>query len=114
MDIAILNHQEVLDIDDKLNQVLEDLIELALKEVLDIKLEGIPGNEIKVVSLNEISLVKSDKVNVFEGGIVLGKLFYRAFLRGGVQGGVWVLDSIQKTIEDKKNLLELFSRWKEY
>ena len=89
-------------------------IDLAFNEVLDQKYKSIPGKEIKVVSLNEISLIKGDKVNGFEGGFVLGKLFYRAFLRGGVQGGVWVMDSIQKTIEDKKNLLELFSRWKEY
>lgn len=54
------------------------------------------------------------EADFFKGDIVIGKLFYRAFLRGGVQGGVWVIDSILKTINEKKNLLELFSRWKEY
>jgi len=48
MDIAILNHQEVLDIDDKLNQVLEDLIELALKEE-DLDYEG----EVSIVFVDD-------------------------------------------------------------
>jgi len=39
MDISVLNHQEVLNIDDKLNQILEDLIEMTLKEE-DLDYEG--------------------------------------------------------------------------
>lgn len=87
-------------------------VELAFKEVLEKSYNYVSGKKVKVLSVNELSSLKGDAV--FDGGIVIGKLFYRAFLRGGVQGGVWVLDSILKTIEEKKNLLELFSRWKEY
>ena len=83
-------------------------IDLAFKEVLGKKYRNL---KVKAVSLNELSPVKDD---IFKGDIVIGKLFYRAFLRGGVQGGVWVIDSILKTIEENKNLLELFTRWKEY
>ncbi len=89
-------------------------IEIAFKEIMEKNYRNVIGQKVKVFTLNELSSFKDDKFGVFEGGIVLGKLFYRAFLRGGVQGGVWVLDSILKTIEEKKNLLELFSRWKEY
>jgi biotin carboxylase len=47
-------------------------------------------------------------------GIVLGRWFYLAFLRGGVQGGVWIIDSILKTVKEKKNIMELLTRWKKY
>jgi len=39
MDVSILNHQNILDIDDNLHQMLEDLIELSLKEE-GLEIEG--------------------------------------------------------------------------
>ena len=83
-------------------------IALAFDEVLEKRYQKIVDKKVKPVSINVIS-----SENIFDG-VVLGKLFYRSFIRGGVQGGVWVIDSLLKTIEEKKSLLELFSRWKNY
>ncbi|MCK5196746.1 MAG: hypothetical protein KAR21_00260 [Spirochaetales bacterium] len=83
-------------------------IALAFDEVLEKRYQKIVDKKVRPVSINVIS-----SENIFDG-VVLGKLFYRSFIRGGVQGGVWVIDSLLKTIEEKKSLLELFSRWKNY
>ena len=89
-------------------------IDLAFREVLEQKYSNNIDLKVKSVSFNMISSFKDGKVDIFRDGIGIGRLFYKAFLRGGVQGGVWVIDSILKTIDEKKNLLELFSRWQEY
>ena len=31
---------------------------------------------------------------------VLGKLFWNAFLRGGVQGGIWIIDTVEKYLKE--------------
>ena len=80
----------------------------AFGEVLEKRYQKIVDKKINFIPVNVIS-----SENIFDG-VVLGKLFYRSFLRGGVQGGVWIIDSILKTIEEKKSLLELFSRWEKY
>jgi len=89
-------------------------VEIAFKEVIDIVSRDNQNINIPTVLVNKTNSYKNDTVDLYPDGVVLGKFFYRAFLRGGVQGGVWVIDTIRKTIEERKNLLELFSRWKEY
>jgi biotin carboxylase len=83
-------------------------ISCAFDEVLEKRYQKIMDKKIKSISINVIS-----SENIFDG-VILGKLFYHALIRGGIQGGVWVIDTILKTIEEKKSLLELFSRWKNY
>lgn len=58
MDISILNHQGVLDIDDKLNQVLEDLIALTLKEE-DFDYEG----EVSIVFVDDEEIHELNKLH---------------------------------------------------
>lgn len=86
----------------------------AFKEVFSTKYNSALGIEVKVISLFELSGLVYNNIEFPNCGIVLGKLFYSAFLRAGVQGGVWVIDSILTTIKKNKSLLELFSRWKKY
>ena len=79
-------------------------------------------NEILLVKYNssvniKVEIIQADKVlDQFnsESGILLGKVFYSGLMRGGVQGGVWIIDSILRTIDEKKNLMELFDRWINY
>ncbi len=84
-------------------------INTALQEILSIKYDTSTNVRVKIIQADE-SIDRSDSAN----GIILGKLFYSGLIRGGVQGGVWIVDSILKTIEEKKNLMELFGRWKNY
>ncbi len=65
------------------------------------------------VNQTRISTLKANSGNR-RNGVVLGKIFYHAFLRGGIQGGVWVIDSALKILSEKKSLSELFSKWKKY
>lgn len=44
-------------------------------------------------------------------GLLTGKAFYRAFLRGGVQGGVWIIDFLREAVKNGKNIVELVSQW---
>ncbi len=44
-------------------------------------------------------------------GILPGKIFYSAFLRGGVQGGVWVIDTVRSFVENGGRAEELFKKW---
>ncbi len=44
-------------------------------------------------------------------GILAGKLFYRAFLRGSVQGGVWLVDTLREAAEKDEDPGELFQKW---
>ncbi len=73
----------------------------------------IPG---RVYNMHPVKLipVSAFRENSGEKGIVLGRIFYHAFLRGGIQGGVWVIDSVLKTLRENGNLVELFSKWKKY
>lgn len=80
----------------------------SFNEVLEKRYQKNVDKKIEFITVNVIS---SENIS---DGVVLGKLFYRSFLRGGVQGGAWIIDSILKTIEEKKSLMELFSRWKDY
>ncbi|RKX78981.1 MAG: carboxylate--amine ligase [Spirochaetes bacterium] len=43
--------------------------------------------------------------------MVLGKLFWKAFLRGGVQGGLWVIDTVRSLFRVGKNLTEVVRLW---
>lgn len=45
--------------------------------------------------------------------IIPGKVFWKAFLRGGIQGGVWVLDTLRKTERDGGNPVRVIERWNE-
>lgn len=38
------------------------------------------------------------------GAPVLGRLFWTAFLRGGVQGGVWILDTVRSLMRDRTGI----------
>lgn len=44
-------------------------------------------------------------------GILPGKAFYTAFLRGGVQGGVWVIDTVRSFMENGGKAEDLFKKW---
>ncbi len=44
-------------------------------------------------------------------GVLPGKLFYRAFLRGSVQGGVWAVDTLRAAVERGADPGELFRKW---
>ncbi len=83
-----------------ISRAFDEVLERVYQKIIDTKINFIPVN-----------VISSE--NIF-GGVVLGKLFYRCFMKGGVQGGVWIIDSILKTIEEKESLLELFSRWEKY
>lgn len=89
-------------------------MEQAFREIFTINYNSFIDQEVKTISMIDIFGLVDDNDEISNGGIILGKLFYSAFLRAGVQGGVWAIDSILKTIKEKKSLLELFSRWKEY
>ncbi len=84
-------------------------ISAALNEILSVKYNS---------SVNmKVQILQADKTKAqfdAESGILLGKVFYTGLLRGGVQGGVWIIDSILRTIDEKKSLMELFDRWKSY
>jgi biotin carboxylase len=86
----------------------------AFKEVLGKKYSFLNGNGIELILPGEIQSLVSDEVEKLTGGIMLGKFFYKALFRGGVQGGVWIIDTILNVMEENNNLLELLRRWKEY
>lgn len=44
-------------------------------------------------------------------GILTGRCFYQAFLRGGVQGGVWVIDTLKEAVKSGLDTKELIGRW---
>ncbi len=44
-------------------------------------------------------------------GIVLGRIFLQAFLRGGVQGGIWIVDFYRDALEKGTSLEEPDKRW---
>ena len=111
--IYTMKEIKILSIPATLNELSKEWhgknINTALKEILSMKY-GVNGNF-------SVSIIHSDKtldLSDYKDGILLGKLFYSALIRGGIQGGVWVIDSIIKTIEEKRNLMELFGRWKSY
>jgi len=58
MDISILNHQSVLDIDDKLEKVLEDLIQMAIVEE-DLDYEG----EVSIVFVDDEEIHQLNKMH---------------------------------------------------
>ncbi len=45
------------------------------------------------------------------GGVIAGKVFYIGFLNGGVQGAIWVIDTIRKYVDEGGNAEDLFNRW---
>jgi len=84
-------------------------INTALNEILSVKYDTSTNIKVQIIQADK-TMDQFDPLN----GILLGKIFYSGLMRGGVQGGVWIIDSILKTIEEKKNLMELFGRWKSY
>ena len=45
------------------------------------------------------------------GEIKIGKIFWQAFLRGGVQGGVWLIETLMKTENIEEKLEEMKKLW---
>ncbi len=46
-----------------------------------------------------------------EGDIILGKVFWDAVVRGGVQGGIWVIDTIRRGISERNRVKRLVTAW---
>jgi hypothetical protein len=46
-----------------------------------------------------------------DGGIVLGRVFWKALLRGGAQGGIWVIDTVIREIAERNHVDRLVTAW---
>jgi len=67
------------------NEVAVDWHGLGLREGFD-----------RLLALTGVSAVDPQKWRMSgQEGLLLGSLFWRAFLRGGVQGGVWIIDTVR-------------------
>ena len=59
-----------------------------------------------------------EKIRKLRGGLNLkryipGKIFWQALLQGGVQGGLWVLDTLEAAVNKGNNCREIIRKWKE-
>ena len=45
--------------------------------------------------------------------IVPGKIFWKGFLRGGIQGGLWVLETLENVTREGKDPAGIIKRWNE-
>ncbi len=76
-------------------------IEIAVRGLPELELEsacdwhGTPIHEAwkKVLALGDATVANEEN----SADIVIGKAFWRAFLRGGIQGAVWLIDSFRQT-----------------
>jgi hypothetical protein len=46
-----------------------------------------------------------------EGDVILGRVFWEAILRGGVQGGIWVIDTIRRGLPELNHVQRLVTAW---
>jgi hypothetical protein len=45
-----------------------------------------------------------------QGSLVLGALFWKCFLKGGVQGGIYLIDTARKYLAEKRSLSGILQR----
>ena len=57
----------------------------------------------KVIEITELET--SDISEKGTGVLYLGKLFWNAFLKGGIQGGVYIIDTIRERIKNNRSLI---------
>ena len=83
-------------------------IEIAVRGLPELDLEnacdwhGTPIHEAwkKVLALGNATVANEEN----SADIVIGKAFWNAFLRGGMQGAVWLIDSVRKTASSSEAL----------
>lgn len=46
-----------------------------------------------------------------DGDIILGRVFWDAVVRGGVQGGIWVIDTIRRGVAERNRVKRLVTAW---
>jgi hypothetical protein len=63
----------------------------------------------KVCSITGITFLTASSDNAGAG--VLGRMFWRAFLRGGYQGGVWLVETVRELVGKKRDLITFINQW---
>lgn len=46
-----------------------------------------------------------------EGDIILGRVFWQALIRGGVQGGIWVVETVRRGLTERHPVDRLVTAW---
>lgn len=80
--------------------------------VIDKQKEDWHGSSIKealecVCSLTGVTLCTGQK----NDHLVLGRIFWEPFLKGGIQGGLYILDSILKAVKEGTGIVRRLNKW---
>ena len=62
----------------------------------------------RLTDITDIRFISA--VNKKRKGLILGSLFWNSFLKGGLQGGVYILDTVNMLIKEGRPLDEYFNR----
>ncbi len=60
--------------------------------------------QVKFADINEAENLKQS------GYVVLGRLFWKAFLKGGLQGGIYIVESVDKLIHSEREITDYFRK----